>query len=325
MTALEPAGDVWESLAEESSGKLYRSCANGRDYGVCNWYVPVGDREPVAACRLNDVIPDTSVPENRARWHRAEIAKRRLVYTIRRLDLPTDGDGSAAHPPLRVRLLADGAGEPVLTGHLNGAITINIAEADDAERERRRRAALRALPHPPRALPPRERALLLDRLIGASPRLEGFRALFGDERQDYQEALQRHHVDGPPGDWPQRFISGYAGTHPWEDWAETWAHYLHMTDMLETAACSACRWARAGPREPHPGRPCPRRPFDTMLADWFPLTYVLNSLNRGLGLPDGYPFVIPDADREAAVRPRGDHRGARGAGSGPRMMAGCPA
>ena len=29
-----------------------------------------------------------------------------------------------------------------------------------------------------------------------------------------------------------------------------------------------------------------------MIGDWFPLTYVLNSLNRGLGLADSYPFVL---------------------------------
>jgi hypothetical protein len=128
MTALEPAGDAWKSLADGSEGKLYRPCANGRDYGVCNWFVPVEESEGLcAACRLNEVIPDTSVPDNRERWHRAEIAKRRLVYTLRRLDLPTEGDGdtAGARPRLRVRFLADVPGQaPVMTGHANGVITL---------------------------------------------------------------------------------------------------------------------------------------------------------------------------------------------------------
>jgi hypothetical protein len=38
-----------------------------------------------------------------------------------------------------------------------------------------------------------------------------------------------------PANWQKSFISKYATSHPWEDWAETWAHYLHIMDMLETA------------------------------------------------------------------------------------------
>ena len=49
-------------------------------------------------------------------------------------------------------------------------------------------------------------------------------------------SLKRHYENGAPAGWQEKFISSYATAHPWEDWAETWAHYLHMTDALETAA-----------------------------------------------------------------------------------------
>jgi hypothetical protein len=32
--------------------------------------------------------------------------------------------------------------------------------------------------------------------------------------------------------------------------------------------------------------------FDRILQNWLPLTYALNELNRGMGLPDLYPFVL---------------------------------
>jgi hypothetical protein len=134
-----------------------------------------------------------------------------------------------------------------------------------------------------------------DRLIRASDRLQDFRDQFGDKHQDYNQALQRHYQEGAPAGWQERFLSAYASTHPWEDWAETWAHFLHMVDTLETA--SACglalrpRRADESALVPDPRGRCPQA-FDQMIARWFPLTYVPNNLNRGLGLPDGYPFVL---------------------------------
>jgi len=134
-----------------------------------------------------------------------------------------------------------------------------------------------------------------DRLIAGGPALAGFRELFGDEQQDYQQALQRYYQEGPPANWQDRWISAYATTHPWEDWAESWAHYLHMTDTLETAAAMGLRLTaqRAGDpslrSEVHLQQ---RASFERMIDDWHPLTYALNSLSRGLGLRDSYPFVL---------------------------------
>ena len=136
-----------------------------------------------------------------------------------------------------------------------------------------------------------------DRLIRDSGWLPECRSLFGDDQEDYAEALNRHYQDGPRLDWQSQFVSAYASVHPWEDWAETWAHYLHITDTLETA--TACGLALR-PQAPNARRVKPRfslekaehASFDEMMDDWFTMTYVLNSLNRGMGLKDMYPFVL---------------------------------
>ena len=192
---------------------------------------------------------------------------------------------------------ADGA-PPVLTGHDDGVITLNVAEADEVERERRRVR----LHEPYRTLLGHFRHEVghyyWDRLIKDSPLIDDFRERFGDERQDYDQALQQHYDQGPRIDWQQQFVSAYASVHPWEDWAETWAHYLHMTDTLETAAACGLTLRPRRADEPMLKSPPPALPatrfaaFDRLIDDWFPLTYVLNNLNRGMGLPDGYPFVL---------------------------------
>jgi hypothetical protein len=133
---------------------------------------------------------------------------------------------------------------------------------------------------------------------GGEGRLEAFRALFGDERQDYAAALKAHYENGPAEDWRSRFITSYASAHPWEDWAETWAHYLHMVDTLETAAAFGLRIRpRVAPEEvlsaeldkdPH----APGRDINELVTEWVPLTFAVNSLNRSMGQPDLYPFVL---------------------------------
>jgi hypothetical protein len=300
--SLEPAGDDhWRSPASGASGRAYRQCKNYSTENVCNWAVPVEDANPLCrSCRLTRVIPDLSRPGHKEAWYRLEVAKRRLVYTLLGLELPLASKTEEPERGLAFEFLADPErpnAAPVLTGHQNGVITVNVAEADDATREKRRHE----LHEPYRTLLGHFRHESAhhywDRLIQDSPRLDGFRALFGDERVDYGQALRRHYQEGPPAYWQDRFVSAYASSHPWEDWAETWAHYLHMADTLETA--NACGLSLRPRRhdEPtlkpelvlHGSRPVS---FDDMIEGWFPLTYVLNNLNRGLGLPDGYPFVL---------------------------------
>jgi hypothetical protein len=302
MDTLEPAdGNQWRSLSEP--GKTYRLCQNYVQENVCNWTVDVDDPNPYClSCRLTRIIPDLSVPSDREAWAKLETAKRRLIRGLLEMKLPLANKLEDPDHGLAFEFLADPApgtagGGPVLTGHENGVITINIAEADDAEREKRR-----SLMHEPyRTLLGHFRHEIghyyWDRLIRGTPRVEPFRTLFGDERADYAQALQRHHQQGAPSDWPLSFVSAYASSHPWEDWAETWAHYMHMSDTLETAAACGLSLRPKRSDEPSLKPDVPRAgrrplPFDQMTERWFALTYVLNNLNRGLGLQDAYPFVL---------------------------------
>ncbi|MPN18010.1 hypothetical protein SDC9_165368 [bioreactor metagenome] len=185
-----------------------------------------------------------------------------------------------------------------MTGHASGMITLNVVEADDDERTKRRQA----LHEPYRTLIGHLRHesghFYWDQLIANSEYLERFRALFGYENQDYAQALQRHYGKNPlDNSWRGQFISAYATSHPWEDWAETWAHYLHMVDLLETAASyGTCITV---PDIPGAGQQLIQNPlgpvppdFSVMQSQWVPLTLLHNSLNRSLGHGDAYPFAI---------------------------------
>ncbi|MBX9582035.1 MAG: putative zinc-binding peptidase [Gemmataceae bacterium] len=302
--SLDPAGgDRWTNPLPRAGGRAYRLCHNYTTHDVCNWAVPADDPHALCqSCRLTTVIPNLSREGNKAAWFKIEVAKRRLVYTLLALRLPP---AARADDPagLAFEFLADPddpARPRVLTGHAGGVITVNIAEADDATREQVRNQ----FHEPYRTLLGHFRHesghYYWDRLVRDTPRLDAFRAVFGDERADYAEALRRHHDGGPPADWAARFVSAYASAHPWEDWAETWAHYLHVVDALETA--SACGVRLLPPRAGDPAvRAIPNplgdgpEPFDVLIESWFPVTYLLNNLNRGLGLPDAYPFVLTPA------------------------------
>jgi hypothetical protein len=300
LSALERNHDgTWRALARAAKGRSYRSCANSLQYETCNWLIPIEDPHPLCpSCRLNETIPDLSVPGNRELWSKFEQAKRRVIYSLLRLNLPTHSVPAQNRPALRFRFLADLPGRvPVLTGHENGLITLNIAEANDVERERRRVS----LNEPFRTMLGHMRHEVAhyywDRLIANSPRQQQFREAFGDESQDYNAALQRHYRQGAPFDWPNRFVSAYASAHPWEDWAETWAHYLHMSDTLETAASFGMSLhphhpdAKSMTSEPTDAKDT-RATFEKVIANWLPLTCALNELNRGMGHTDLYPFVL---------------------------------
>jgi hypothetical protein len=302
MGALSQSPDgLWRAQISSSDARGYRLCANYDQVSVCNWVVPAGEMSDFCrSCRLNRVIPDLSSQRNAVAWFRLEIAKRRMLYTLLGLGLPVTPKNGGGDAGLAFEFLEDssvGDAKRVFTGHDNGLITINIAEADDVHREKQR--TLQKEPY--RTLLGHFRHEIghyfWDRLIANGPLLEAFRALFGDERVDYRKALERHYAEGPPAQWEQQFISAYSTTHPWEDWAESWAHYLHMVDALETAGAAglALRPKRSDePRMQPPADPLNphHRDFDAMIESWLSLTYVLNNLSRGLGLPDSYPFVL---------------------------------
>lgn len=221
-TCSESAPDADDPAAEME--RRYRPCRNYIEHNICNWLVESGEPSGLClSCRLTKVIPDLSMPDNLLRWYRLEAAKRRLVVGLMSLGLLECSADVEAGPPLSFHFVADplmpGAISPAMTGHQGGRITINIAEADDAERERRRVN----LQEPYRTLPGHLRHEVghyyWDRLIGNSCRLSAFRARFGDERADYGTAISAHYQ--PLSDWQSRFVSAYASAHPWEDWAET--------------------------------------------------------------------------------------------------------
>ncbi len=310
LASLEQGPDgLWHPGGNNSSGVSYRLCRNYEVEKVCNWAVPADDPVPLClSCRLTRVIPNLTDPSHRVAWMKLEVAKRRLVYSLLHFHLPIlnkvfDPKNGLAFDFLADKVTPDAKPTSVLTGHDDGLITINIAEADDGEREKRRLQ----LGEPYRTLLGHFRHEVghyyWDRLIKDSPLCQEFRKFFGDERADYAQALQRYYKDGPAADWPQRFVSAYASSHPWEDWAESWAHYLHMADTLETA--EGCGLSLKPRRKDEPtlnptlisadGQP---NSFERMTQAWFSLTYVLNNLNRGLGLQDGYPFVLSVAALE---------------------------
>lgn len=287
-----------DDLALADSARL---CANAQ-YGACNWLVPAGSTETLcAACSFNKTIPNLSNPENVLKWAKIELAKRYLFYSLFRWNLPIAAWLPDQNRGLAFNFLSDEdmpGDEPVLTGHSDGLITLNIAEADDVERERRRTL----LKEPYRTLLAHFRHEIghyyWAALVRDENKLEGFRAVFGDERRDYQEALQMYYNAAPLETWPAEFISAYATSHPWEDFAETWAHYTHMVDTLETAFSYGLRLERpidqsdevAIDSDPY------RTPwFNRVAEDWPPLTLAMNALNRSMGQKDAYPFVLSDS------------------------------
>ena len=297
LSALDADNGLWTARA--APGRQFRFCDNAAN-DACNWLVPADSAERFClACRHNRTIPDLSDATNKAHWQRIEIAKRRAFYSFIRLNLPLASRAEDPENGLAFDFLADApeAGQRVMTGHDNGLITLALVEADDAERARRRTA----MREPYRTLLGHFRHesghYFWDRLVRDGGRLEECRAVFGDDSQDYGEALQRHYDQGPPADWQLNFVSTYATAHPWEDFAETWAHYLHIIDTLEMARALglgiAPRVDRTGDLETEVDfDPYRATSIEPVVEAWVPLTVAQNSLNRCMGLDDAYPFVL---------------------------------
>jgi hypothetical protein len=301
LISLDPVEGGWAALA--FPGKTYLYCSNAQ-HGACNWLIEAEPGGPVfcSACRHNETIPPLDGTQNLQHWQVIERAKKRLFYSLLRLDLPLATRAEDPEHGLAFRFLADtlGAANPVMTGHENGIITISLAEADDAERERRRAN----MGEPYRTLLGHFRHEIghhyWDLLIDGKAPQDQFRALFGDERADYGAALQAYYANGAPLGWHNTHISAYATAHPWEDFAETFAHYLHITDTVEMAAAFGIR---AKPRTGDESLALPQVRFDPYMApamsdivdNWIPLSLLMNNLNRAMGQTDAYPFVLTPA------------------------------
>ena len=278
-----------QSFAMRAVDAALHLCQNASLAG-CNWLTPAGF---CSACQHNQLVPDPSFAGNTARWAEIELAKRQLIYALLRWSLPhpmrAQSPNGLAFDFLADRQNSDGSTTRVETGHHNGLITLNLAEGDDLLRAEQQRA----LAEPYRTIIGHLRHEIGHfywPMLVHGPALDSFRALFGDERQDYAQALQSHYANGPPADWPQSHISAYASCHPWEDFAETWAHWMHITDGLETfRAYGIGLEGQAGRLQDDPYL---SQDVQAMTDVWVAVSVALNCMNRGMGQPDLYPFVL---------------------------------
>ncbi|MBU9764838.1 hypothetical protein FR943_13430 [Mycobacterium sp. TNTM28] len=269
----------------------YQLCAN-MHLAECNWLVRSGHGSLLcASCVLTRTRPADTDTAALAAFAEAEHAKRRLIAELHELQLPIVGRDEDPQFGLAFDLLSS-ASEQVFTGHQNGVITLDLAEGDDVHREQLRIA----MDEPYRTLLGHFRHEIghyyYYRLVAPSDDYRArFGELFGDADADYQAALDRHYRDGPPAGWADDYVSSYATMHPAEDWAETFAHYLHIRDTLDTAAAFGFAPAGAsfGRKMLGPSG------FDTIIEMWLPLAWALNMVNRSMGHRDLYPFVLPPA------------------------------
>lgn len=294
LHALTPVAGSYEKLALKN-GKadipVFKYCANYYSYNACNWLLPYDSEEPFCeSCRLNQTVPDLNRPANVTRWIKLETAKRHLLYSLLSLGLPIINK-PGQKPQLAFAFLEDArtndnyAESFIATGHSSGLITINLAEADDSYREQVReqlgeyyRTILGHFRH-------EIGHYYYELLVVGSHWQDDFASYFGDPTVDYQQAMNRYYEQGGNQRWEENYISQYAQTHPLEDWAETWAHYLHITDTLDTA------WA-FDIIEPLDIK---ASSMDDIVSAWLALSVRLNALNRSMGLHDAYPFVITPA------------------------------
>jgi len=326
----EQSGLFYKAEAPEV---FYKKCDNNAQYHVCNGmvnldtFIPVADKDEVLcfSCRFNETVPDLSIIGHIPLWKKMETAKRRALYTLKSLSLPLntiiqEPESGLSFDFITDRNVSDHFVSPIIgqdvvfTGHDCGHITINLAEADDVARSQAKIA-----------MGERYRTLLghfrhelghyyFDQLIANSPKKHALcKQYFGDDELDYQQALDTHYKQGAPANWHETFISEYATMHPYEDWAETWAHYMHIIDTLETAKNFSITGSTTGNEFELDEADELRLPqsayyfnsqtsIDAILDTWMEFSIILNSLNRSMGLADAYPFVLTQAVRTKLSR-----------------------
>ena len=283
------------------AGRAFKACAGRTTVHQCNWMIDATDAATQClSCSLTRTTPDLSQPGASDRWAAAEHAKRHVLIQLLRLRLPVRSRHS--HPDgVWFDFLEPLPGSPpLLTGHADGLITLNLAEADPAQRA----FIQEQMGESYRTLTGHLRHELAhyywERFAKDAAWLQQSRTLFGDERSDYSAALATHHQNGAAPDWATRFISSYASSHPWEDWAETFAHYLHMEDALHTASRLGLDLRRLHLRVDafdraavqSPGSPPLDHQFMDAIDRWVLLSLAANELNAALGHPHAYPFIL---------------------------------
>ncbi|WOF23322.1 putative zinc-binding metallopeptidase [Microbacterium betulae] len=280
----------------DGAGIAWHVCRNLGLSG-CTW-LTTDEGGQCTACDLTRTRPHDGDAQGLAQFPVAERAKRQLVAELDRLGFRVVSRADDPGRGLCFDMLSS-VGESVVIGHADGVITIDLAEADASHRVRVRddlgepyRTMIGHLRH--------ESGHYFQWLLVQDPALvERGRALFGDETADYSAAIGRHYAEGPPADWRASYISAYATMHPFEDFAETWAHFLHIRDTIESAAATGLITVD----------PSAFSPFSALVTRvWMPLSLGLNLISRSLGDDDLYPFVIPapvldKLDFVAALRP----------------------
>ncbi len=297
IAALLPADGGRFRCGNESCGTLLAKCHNYAVEQVCNRCFKVPDDASAAVtycdcCRFNDTIPDLAVPGNRENWARLEAAKRRLLYTLDLLRLPYGTKEDGIEPVLSFDFKADvvqrkwwwamGKEERVFTGHAGGKITINLREADTVEREKARvqfqeahRTVIGHFRH--------EIAHYYWEMLVKGRCESEFKAVFGDhENPTYSDAQQHYYTNGPASGWQSNYISAYATMHPWEDFAETFAAYLDMVSVLDTAL----HMGVGDSLDPTQAE------LPAMVDRYVKLGVVLNEMNRAMGLIDLVPEIF---------------------------------
>jgi len=289
--AYDYSSDQIQALKKNSDGSYvnkegarFKMCANYHLHDACNVCISEDDQSDwCIACSLNETIPHLENANNLHHWKILERAKRRLIRSLLKMGLSLNN-----HYSLRFAFMEDQSRNPnvhnefVYTGHANGLITVNLDEADDLARENMKLAMGEKYRTPLGHLRHESGHYYFDALILNTPKIEEFRALFGDERSDYKKSLEDYYDLKKYQNNDLGYISHYAKSHPVEDWAETWAHYLHMYDTLETARSLDA--IDEGEFES----------LDQSVADWANLIVLMNELNRSMGLSDAYPFVLSD-------------------------------
>lgn len=300
LVALDAKLNQWALFHQNNA--VFTYCDNHK-HGVCNWLVEVGTSHLCTACELNDIIPNLNRDQNKEKWKKLEVGKHRLIFQMLQLRLPIQSKLIYKDVGLCFNFLSkkDAVGEnkKLMTGHANGVITILLSEADSVLLEKMKKN-----------MDERYRTLIghfrhevghyyWERLIRDNKYLlEQFRLFFGDEKISYTDALDRYYKKGIVVNWQNNFISEYASSHPWEDWAETWAHYLHLMDTLETAYYFGLKVnTRLDSDAPMHMEayfdPYQEKDFDKIVDSCIPLYFAINSMNRSMGIADIYPFVIP--------------------------------
>lgn len=289
MFTLKPKSGGMVAATIGFNTRYYRFCEHrSSDSLGCNLLIRDDDPSTqCVSCRLTRTIPDQSIPRNLIRWRVLESAKRRMVFNLYKNRLRYENRYQNPANGLCFDFLEDRRSNPnvldemIYTGHNNGVITINAAEADPQyrvsvreEMNERYRTTLGHFRH-------EIGHYFWMRLVQGTKWEWSFRQLFGDHTQDYDKALKKYYAEGPSPDWQEDHISAYASMHPLEDWAETWAHYLHMNDTLETAVAFNMLNVNMEDKD-----------FNTVLKKWVELTIIMNALNRSVGKPDAYPFVL---------------------------------